>query len=151
MVIALDLASYNVVETNLAGFREVVENYVDILFANEEEARAFTGKGPEESLEELSSVSGIAIVKAGSSGSWIRRGDETLRIGTEEINVVDTTGAGDLYAAGFLYGYCTGSDLETCGELGSIAAGKVIEVVGAKIGNETWMEMRESFSRIIGG
>ena len=105
MKIALDLASYNVVDAKLADFKEIVEKYVDIVFANEEEARSFTGMEPEEALNLISQFCEIAVVKVGSEGSWIKRGEEIIKIGAAKVNLKDTTGAGDLYASGFLYGY----------------------------------------------
>lgn len=112
MIIAIDLASYNVVESNLSAFKEIIENYVDILFANEEEAKALTGLKPEEALDALSKICKVAVVKVGSEGSWVKRDHEIIRIGTVTSNVQDTTGAGDLYAAGFLYGYALDKNLE---------------------------------------
>jgi sugar/nucleoside kinase (ribokinase family) len=144
MQIAIDLSSYNVVETNLASFNRIIDEYVNIIFANEEEAKAFTGMEPEKALHILSEKCDLAVIKAGSEGSWIKRGQEVLKIGTDKVSVRDTTGAGDLYASGFLYGYAAGKDLELCGLYGSMAAGKVIGVVGAKIDETGWNELRQS-------
>ena len=148
MKIALDLASYNVVEAKLADFKEIVEKYVDIVFANEEEARAFTGLDPEAALMEISKSCEIAVIKIGSEGSWIKRGEEILKIGTIKVNLKDTTGAGDLYASGFLYGYSKSFDLEKCGLLGSLMAGKVIEIVGARMDEGRWDEIKKSIDNI---
>jgi sugar/nucleoside kinase (ribokinase family) len=138
MKIALDLASYNVVEAKLADFKEVIAKYVDILFANEEEAKSFTGFAPAEALNTLSSLSDTAVIKIGSEGSMIKRGYEQIKIGTIPVQCVDTTGAGDLYASGFLYGYANGLSLENCGIAGSILAGHVIEIVGARMDEHRW-------------
>jgi sugar/nucleoside kinase (ribokinase family) len=138
MKIVLDLASYNVVESNLADFKEIIEKYVDILFANEDEAKAFTGLVPEEALNAISKECEVAVIKIGSEGSWIQKGSEIIKIGTAKVSLKDTTGAGDLYAAGFLYGYSMNKDLEVCGQYGSVIAGKVIEILGARIDNEGW-------------
>jgi sugar/nucleoside kinase (ribokinase family) len=148
MQIALDLASYNVVESNLSDFKEIVENHVDILFSNEDEARAFTGFEPEEALDVISKSCEVAVVKIGSKGSWIKRGLEVIKIGTADVNVIDTTGAGDLYAAGFLYGYSIDRDLEVCGQYGSIMAGKVIEILGARMDAGKWQEIKDLISEI---
>jgi len=146
--IVLDLASYNVVESMLADFKEVIGNYVDILFANEEEAKAYTGLGPEEALDVISKECEIAVIKIGSEGSWIKRGSEIIKIGTAKVNLKDTTGAGDLYAAGFLYGYAMNKNLEVCGQYGSMIAGKVIETLGARIDNKGWHEIETEISEI---
>ena len=148
MKIALDLASYNVVESKLSDFRDIIEKYVDILFANEEEARSFTGFAPREALNILSGLCDIAVIKVGKEGSMIRRGGETFNIGTIPVQCVDTTGAGDLYASGFLYGYSSGFSLEKCGLLGSVLAGHVIEIVGARMDEHTWQKIKMRLSEI---
>jgi sugar/nucleoside kinase (ribokinase family) len=138
MKIALDLASYNVVESRLDDFKEVIDKYIDIVFANEEEAKSFTGKTVPESINIISELCEIAVVKSGADGSWIKKGDELIKINALPVNCKDTTGAGDLYAAGFLYGYSNNYDLQKCGNIGSLLAGKVVEIVGARIYKETW-------------
>lgn len=148
MKVALDLASYNVVEIKLQDFREIIEKYIDIIFANEDEAKAYTGKNPEEALIILSDFCEIAVVKTGSEGSLIKRGSEILRIGTISVDLKDTTGAGDLYASGFLYGYSMDYSLEKCGLFGSILAGNVIELIGAKMPDNRWDIIRNSITNI---
>jgi sugar/nucleoside kinase (ribokinase family) len=148
MKIALDLASYNVVEARLSDFKEIVEKYVDIVFANEEEAKSFTGMNPIDALKHISQFCEVTVIKVGSEGSWIKRGEEIIRIGTLKVNLKDTTGAGDLYAAGFLYGYSQNQNLELCGQYGSILAGHVIEIVGARMHHDKWKEIRASLSKI---
>lgn len=148
MKIAMDLASYNVVESNLADFKEIVNKYVDILFANEEEAKAYTGMKPEEALDAISKECDIVVIKVGSQGSWIKRKSEIIKIGTPQVNVKDTTGAGDLYAAGFLYGYSRNRNLEVCGKYGSLIASKVIEVLGARMDKARWDEIEAIISEI---
>jgi sugar/nucleoside kinase (ribokinase family) len=149
MKVAIDLASYNVVEIKLQNFTEIVEKYVDIVFANEEEARAYTGNNPEEALNILSGTCEIAVVKTGSEGSLIKKGDEILKIGTIKVALQDTTGAGDLYASGFLYGYANDYSLEKCGLFGSILAGNVIELIGAKMPDKRWNNIKKSIQKII--
>lgn len=141
LMISLDLASYNVVEDNLDFLKSYVRDYVDIIFANEEEAKAFTGKEPEEALDELASQCEIAVVKVGKEGSYIKSGDKKYKVDPIKANPVDTTGAGDAYAAGFLYGLVKGFSLDKSGQIGSLLAGKVIEVVGAKMDETKWKEI----------
>jgi sugar/nucleoside kinase (ribokinase family) len=148
MKIAFDLASYNVVESNLEDLKEIVEKYVDIIFANEEEARAFTGLETEKALRNISQSCEIAVIKIGKEGSWIMRGEELLKIGAIEVKLKDTTGAGDLYASGFLYGYALGKSLEICGLYGSILAGNVIEIVGAKMDTNRWTGIKKAINEI---
>lgn len=140
--ISLDLASYNVVEANLDFLKKLVEEYVDIVFANEEEAKAFTGKEPDEALNEISNFCDISIVKIGQKGSLIKRKEQIHTIGVIKANSIDTTGAGDMYAAGFLYGYINDLPLNKCGEIGALLAGHVIEVVGSKIESATWTRIK---------
>lgn len=142
MEVALDLSSYNVVEDNLESFKKIVSGYVDILFANEDEARAFTGLEPEQALTEMAEMCGISVVKTGSRGSMIKRGEEVVRVGIIDVNPVDTTGAGDMYAAGFLYGYCKDEPLDRCGAYGALLAGSVIEYMGAKLPPERWPSIK---------
>lgn len=149
MLVALDLASYNIVESYLDSYRIIVEKYVDILFANEQESFEFTGLEPEKALPVLSLLSDIVILKTGAEGSWVRSKDEEIRISAFPVKCVDTTGAGDLYAAGFLYGFANGLDLEKCGVLGSLMAGKVIEIVGARMENEIFLEIRREIEKIM--
>jgi len=148
MCVALDLASYNVVADLLPSFQDIVKKYVDIVFANEEEARAFTGFGPREALDAIAELCDIAVVKTGPDGSWIKRGNEVVKVDALKVNPVDTTGAGDLYASGFLYGYSHGFDLDKCGMFGSILAGKVIEGIGARMMPEKWIEARKLISEV---
>lgn len=139
--LSLDLASYNVVEDNLEFLKKYVKDFVDIIFANEEEAKSFTGKEPEEALNELANLCEIAVVKIGKDGSMVKRGDEVYKIDPIRVTPIDTTGAGDAYAAGFLYGMVKGLPLDQCGKIGSILAGKVIEGIGAKMNEEQWKEI----------
>lgn len=146
--ISLDLASYNVVEENLPFLKEIIQKYVDIVFANEEEARTFTGKSPEEALDILGSMTSIAVVKLGKYGSLIKRGDEYMKVGVINIDRVDTTGAGDMYSAGFLYGLIKNLPLDKCGEIGAILSSFVIGVLGAKMNEERWAKIREMVAEV---
>ena len=141
--VSIDLASYNVVEDNLDFLKNMVTKYVDIVFANEEEAKAFTGKEPQEALDEIAKITDIAIVKTGGKGSIIKQGNTVVNVDVLEIVPIDTTGAGDLYAAGFLYGIVNDYSLKKSGEIGSLLASKVIENIGAKISDDNWKKIRE--------
>ena len=137
--ISLDLASYNVVLENLDFLKQITCDYVDILFANEEEAKAFTGKNPEEALNEIASICEIAVVKLGYKGSLVKKGEEKHIIHSlPDIVCLDSTGAGDLYAAGFLYGIANELPLDVCGEIGALVAGNVVQVIGTKLDDEKW-------------
>ncbi|MCD6496572.1 MAG: adenosine kinase [Candidatus Aenigmarchaeota archaeon] len=133
VMVSIDLSDSVLVENNLDLFRHVIEKYADIAFFNEDEAMAFTCLGPEEAVERISELCGIAVVKTGSKGSLVKkRGKDTIRIKPVKAKVVDTTGAGDFYAAGFLYGLIRKKDITTCGNIGSAVAARVVEQMGAR-------------------
>jgi sugar/nucleoside kinase (ribokinase family) len=144
MKVSLDMASFNVVEANLAFLKEYVRNYVDIIFANEEEAKAYTGKEPEDALHEIADQCQIAVVKIGSKGSLVKNNGQVYRIEPFKANSIDTTGAGDLYASGFLFGLVNKMPIEKCGRIGSLCASKVIEVIGSKMKSETWEYIKKN-------
>jgi len=148
--VAIDLASFNVVEANLEFLKELIKNNVDIVFANEEEAKSYTGKEPEDALHEIAKECEIAIVKVGKEGSLIKHNNKVVRIGTIKAKALDTTGAGDSYAAGFFYGLTKGYDLETCGKIAALVSGKVVEVMGANLPDEQWLEIRDEIDKIVG-
>jgi sugar/nucleoside kinase (ribokinase family) len=140
--ISLDLASYNVVDANRDFLLNLIKESIDIVFANEEESKSLTGESPEKALDVISKLCDIAVVKIGQKGSMIKTGEEVFKVDAIKANAIDTTGAGDLYAAGFLHGYCKGWTLDKCAELGSLAAGKVVETIGAKISPLVWEEIK---------
>ena len=147
--ISIDMASYNVVESNDAFFHNLVENYVDIVFANESEARAFTKAEPREAIDMLASFCDIAVVKVGKDGSMVKQGDEYHYIPAWPAATIDATGAGDTYAAGFLYAHSLGMPLKVCGEIGSIIAAKVVEVIGTKIDIPRWKAAKQEIRDLI--
>ena len=144
LAIALDLASFNVVEANMEILNELVDNYIDIVFANEEEAKSFTGMVPEAALENLAGRCDIAVVKVGKDGAFVQQGVQKWHIPTiQGVNVIDTTGAGDFFAAGFLSGLASGHHLEKCGMIGALLAGEVIQVIGADLEESRWEAIKK--------
>lgn len=146
--ISLDLASYNVVEANIDFLKELIAIGVDIIFANEEEAKAFTGMEPAEAVHELARHCHTAIVKIGSKGSLVKQNGMLHECGVIPANPIDTTGAGDLYAAGFLYGMANNLTAPDCGKIGAILSGKVIEVLGAGIPDNSWEGIMQSINEV---
>jgi sugar/nucleoside kinase (ribokinase family) len=148
--VAIDLASFNVVEENLEFLRGLVADYVDILFANEDEARVFSGEDePLNALQYISEMCELAIVKVGIKGALIKHSSEVVHVGImQAAKRVDTTGAGDFYAAGFLYGLSSGLSLRQCGTIGAITAGKVIEVIGTTFGEEEWTDISRLVAKV---
>lgn len=141
LTVSLDLASYNIVNENYDFLHELVEKYVDIVFANEEEAKAFTGEEPEKALGKIAEVCDIAIVKVGTKGSFIKKGEQMHLIQPYQANCRDTTGAGDIYASGFLHGYINNYPLARCGKLGSYLSSEIIQVIGPKFSDKQWNEI----------
>lgn len=148
--VAIDLASFNVVRENREFLHDLVERYVDIIFANEEEAYEFSGcRDAMEALLYIGKMCELTVVKTGIRGALIKRGDEIVEVGImAAAKRVDTTGAGDFYAAGFLTALCEGLSLRQCGTIGAITAGKVIEVVGTTLSEETWNEIETLIERV---
>ena len=142
--IALDLASYNVVAESKTLLEHLVDTYVDILIANEDEAEAFTGYGDEhQALEALAAKADIAVLKVGPRGSYVAHAD--LRVAVKPMGdgaALDTTGAGDLWATGFLFGLVNGYALDHCGRLGSACGYEVCQVMGAKIREDGWNRIK---------
>lgn len=149
-IISIDMASYNVVESNNAFLHDLINDYVDIVFANETESKSFTKLGdPREALDNISKFCEIAVVKVGKAGSWVKSGDEVHFIEAWPGDAVDATGAGDTYAAGFLYAHSLGMPLKICGEVGSCLAAKVVEVIGTKIDIPRWKQAKSEIRKLI--
>ena len=148
--VCLDMASYNVVEAERDFFDQLIVKYVDIVLANESEALAYTGKAPHEALEEIASKCSIAVVKTGKEGSLVKKGTEVIQLLSCPVdNVLDTTGAGDFYAAGFLYGLTNGYSLEKCARISSILAGYVIQTVGTALTKKKWNEIKLNIESVL--
>ncbi len=146
--IAIDLASYNVVEESRDFLLDLINNYIDIVFANEQESFALTGLEPESALQFIAERCEIAVVKVGAKGAFVQRGEEIVTIPPMKATVVDTTGAGDMWAAGFLAGLVKGKDLKTCGMMGATLAKNIIEVVGAKMDAARWEKTHEHLAAL---
>lgn len=148
--VCLDMASYNVVEAERDFFDQLIVKYVDIVFANESEALAYTGKAPHEALEEIASKCSIAVVKTGKEGSLVKKGTEVIQLLSCPVdNVLDTTGAGDFYAAGFMYGLTCGYSLEKCVQISTILATAVIQEVGTTLPTKKWDEIKLNIESLL--
>ncbi len=143
--VSLDLASYTIVRESKDYLTEMVAEFVDILIANEDEAHAFTGHQEERTaIEALAQEATLAVLKVGERGSYIAfdgRIEQIQPVG--DGSAVDTTGAGDLWASGFLFGLVNGYPLDKCGELGSACGYEVCRVVGAAIPEEGWQRIKK--------
>ena len=140
--VCLDLASYNIVEADLDFFRALMPS-IDIVFANEQEAQALTGLEARAALDALAATCHIAVVKIGKHGVWACHGTEVAHCAARDVPVVvDTTAAGDYFAAGFMHALAAGEPLATCIARGSLLAGHIIEVVGTELPDATWQQLR---------
>ena len=142
--ISLDLASFEVVEAARDILPEILKEYVDIVFANEEEAGTFLGEDQshEEKARTLAGYCEIGVVKVGKEGSYVASREGVVAVQPLVVeDVVDTTGAGDLWAAGFLYGWLRSRNLAECGGNGSRLGAEVIRRMGTVIPQERWQAL----------
>jgi sugar/nucleoside kinase (ribokinase family) len=131
--LALDLADPFAVDRSKARLLKHIEEGLDVVFANGEEARMLTDLECRAAAEQLGSKVAIAVVKDGANGAWICADGDLIHVPVEPVKVVDTTGAGDCFAAGFLYGLVRGLDVETCGRVANLLAGDTIGHLGVKL------------------
>lgn len=134
--ISFDLADPFVVSKNEKEFAKVIEEQADIVFANEAEAKLLYGSSPEETAQRICKTGAIAVIKLGARGAFIQDAKQSVRIEAVPTNVVDTTGAGDMFAAGFLYGYISDIGLERSGQIAAYLASDVISRYGAHLSEE---------------
>ncbi len=132
--VALSLSDSFCVERHRESFIELVSNHIDILFANEEEIKSlYQTSDLDKALNQISKNCKTAAITLGNKGSIILNEKERININPYKIgNLTDTTGAGDLYAGGFLFGYTHGETLERCGQIGSICAGHIVSKIGSR-------------------
>ena len=141
--ICLDLAAPEVVQAAADVLPGLLADYADMVFANETEAAAFAGTSdPSAALAALGRLCRVAVVKLGAAGALLKQGEETVHVPARNVKVVDTTGAGDLWAAGFLYGMLNGCSLATSGRMGAAVAAEVVSVLGATLPAATWTRLR---------
>ena len=151
--VSFDLASFEVVRIFRAEIETLLKQYVDIIFANEDEAREFCGADgftPDKAAERLTEYSPAAAVKLGGKGALLRHGTEVCRTQAKTVRALDTTGAGDLWQAGFLYGWLNGCGLAKAGEMGSVLGAAVVQVLGAELPPERWKDIQDQFDQIKG-
>lgn len=136
--ISLDLSSFEIIRKHRKDLFRLIPKYVDILFCNEQEAFEMTVKSPEEASIELSNLAKIAVVAVGERGAYVAESGKTTYVDTTPLPIVDATGAGDLFAAGFLHGFLLQVPLETAVRFGHITGSAVIQIQGAEIPDNVW-------------
>ena len=146
--VALSLSDAFCVERHRDSFQELVDGHVDILFANEMEITSlYKANSFEAAVEQVRGRCSIAALTRSEQGSLILSGSATHQVEPFKLGpLVDTTGAGDLYAAGFLYGHTQGRSLEECGRLGSLCAGQVVTQLGPRPQADLPQLVREQLS-----
>jgi sugar/nucleoside kinase (ribokinase family) len=132
--VALSLSDGFCVNRHRDSFLELVNGHVDVLFANDVEIMAlYETDDFDTALQKVRGCCAVAALTRGDQGSVVLSGDQRWDIGIYSLgDLVDTTGAGDLYAGGFLHGYTQGESLERCGQLGALCAGQVVTQLGAR-------------------
>lgn len=139
--ISLDLSSVNMVQLYKDELLNILPKYVDIIFANEAEAFELTHLAPQEACDFLATFCEVAVITMGDKGCWVKSNPIKFYTPALNVKVVDTTGAGDLFASGFLYGYLNHASLPACAELGAYIASKVVQHYGSDIPDEEWKEI----------
>ena len=132
--VALSLSDAFCVERHRESFQELVDGHVDILFANEMEITAlYKANSFEEAADQVRGRCKLAALTRSEQGSVVLNGAGTHSVAPFQLGpLLDTTGAGDLYAAGFLHAYTQGQAVEACGRLGSLCAGQVVTQLGPR-------------------
>ena len=143
--LSLDLASFEVVNVARDWVFEQLRAGVHVVFANEDEARTLFQRDAEfdDYARELAQFGGIAAVKMGKDGAWVAHRDDLHRVFPVSVErVIDTTGAGDAWAAGFLYGFLRGKTLALAGAIGSMMGAETVQHLGASIPDVHWPRLR---------
>lgn len=142
MLISMDMASFNLVEEHHDFITNLLKDYVDIIFANEEEAKAFAHCEGEDALDILFQYCPVAVVKLGGKGSLANVHGKKIHCGTNGQKPIDTNGAGDAFAAGFLYGLLNDFTPEKTLRLASRLGDEMVATIGAKLSEEQWEKIR---------
>ena len=146
--ISFDVADPFVVERNREAFLQVIRSGVDIVFANKEEAQLlFQKSSPNQCAQEAANLGAIAVIKLGAKGALIRQDNQEILVQPVPTQVIDTTAAGDMFAAGFLYGWLSKKDLNESGQIAAILAADVISRMGAKVSDNAIEKVLRDFPR----
>jgi sugar/nucleoside kinase (ribokinase family) len=135
---SIDLANTEIVRRYKTFINEILNEYVDILLCNQDEAKELTGLPPKEACALLAKTCPICVVTMSENGCWTQSGEKQFFTPAFAVKPIDTTGAGDYFASGFLHGILTGVPLPTCALQGALVASHVVTQVGTEIGPESW-------------
>lgn len=140
--VSIDLSSFEIIRRFHEPLQKLLMQYVDIVFANEDETKSLTGLGAFEGCLKLQESCPIAVVLIGKEGCLVGHQGQVFHSPGFPAQVVDSTGAGDLFASGFLYGYLQGYSLQKCARLGNRLGSAIVEVQGAELPAEKWEMIR---------
>ena len=141
--VSIDLSDPGVITRNFELVMQLLREHVDMVFVNEGEAEALTGRSAEESVAIIAALCDMAVVKVGGDGSYLKKGSTLHRIAAFPVEVENTNGAGDMYAAGILYALTRDIPLEIAGKIASFAASRVVAQREARLGGSSAAEVRE--------
>jgi sugar/nucleoside kinase (ribokinase family) len=134
VLISLDLADVGLIRRNKKLFKKIVKEHIDIVFANEQEAGEFSGeKDSLQALHKIAESCRVAVVKLGEKGSLIKKGGKVFQIAPHRVKMINTNGAGDMYAAGILHGLVNKLDLQKAGKMASHVSALVVASASARL------------------
>ena len=140
--VAFDLADPFVVQRHKIYIKKLINEYVNLLFANEEESKAFTGETDyNAALEKLSKMVDLAVIKLASKGAILNYKNKTIKVKPFKVKAIDSTGAGDNFAAGFLYGLTQGYSIEKSGKIASYVSSRIVMKLGTKLDSKIKKEI----------
>jgi len=143
MTISMDLANIEIVRRNKDFLLKILPKYVDIVFCNEQEAKELFGLPAKEACSALANFCEVAVVTMSERGCWTQSGNSLFYTPAFNVKAIDSTGAGDLFASGFLHGFLCEEPLQKCSWLGSLVSSYVVKVVGAEIPQALWKEIHD--------
>lgn len=140
--ISLDLASFEIAKQYKERIIHLISRYTNVVFANELEAKELTKMDVEKGARFLKDLCETLVILRGKEGGMVLQQDKELHYEAFPAKAIDTTGAGDLFASGFLYGYLQGSSLEECARYGALTGSHVVEIIGAEIPIPSWEKIK---------
>ncbi len=146
--VSIDLSDAGVISGNLDLIKKLLRESVDMVFVNEVEAEALTGKNAEDAVDVIAAMCDMAVVKVGGGGSYIKSNGVTHKVPVYATTVVNTNGAGDMYAGGVIYGLTHGRSPMDAGHIGSFAASRVVSQKEARLSKEGESAVRDFIAQI---
>ena len=133
VAVSMNMPAFTIVAKHKDELLNLISKNVDVVIANKKEAEILTGKGPEEACRELQKLCHTAVVTTGKEGGFVANADGVIHFDSIPTEVVDTVGAGDWFAAGFLHLWLRKRPSKECADLGAVLASEVIKIVGADL------------------